>query len=172
MTQRLTGYLRTAVTLAVLSLILIYGVTRGLDAVSEPFPERVEPPLCVDSAVDRGDVIRPGEVTVSVVNAGTRTGLASTTRADLEAREFARGELENIPDPDVRSAQIWAPDGRSPAVRLVRSYLGGKVQIVQRDSGIDGITVVVGDRFPGVQKGMRQVKVFKPSTVCGPAALN
>jgi hypothetical protein len=169
-TPRLLGYVRTAVTLGVLALLLVIGVTQGLDAVSKPFPKSEDPPVCVDNAIGRGDVLRAGSVTVSVINAGGRTGLANATLTDLVTRGFSRGELSNVPDPDVRSAQIWAPAGRSAAVRLVRTYLGGKVEIVERDSAVAGITVVVGNQFPGVVKGRFQVKVTADGTVCGPPA--
>ena len=172
MTPRVIGYLRTAATLGVLALLLLFGVSRGLDAVSKPFPKSEDPPICVDSAVEQGDILRAGSVTVSVVNAGKRTGLATTTLDDLEARGFARGEVANLPDPDVTSAQIWAPADRVAAVRLVRSYLGGKVEVVERESAVAGITVVLGSQFPGVVKGRFQVKVGTEGTVCGPPALN
>ncbi|WP_148612349.1 LytR C-terminal domain-containing protein [Nocardioides rubriscoriae] len=172
MTERLAGQLRTLATLVVLLLLLLYAVTHGLNAVSAPFPESADPPVCVDSAVTAGDILRPGGVTVSVINAGTKNGLARTTLDDLKAQGFDGGELDNLPDPDVRSAQVWVSGGRSAAVRLVVSYLGGKVKVVDRQSSAAGITVVVGDDFPGVRKGRQQVKVTDDGTVCGPAALS
>ncbi|MDO9457860.1 LytR C-terminal domain-containing protein [Nocardioides sp.] len=171
MNERVLGYVRTAVTLGVLALLLAFAVTRGLDAVSEPFPENEDPPVCVDSAVSKGDVLRVGGITVSVINAGTKNGLARQTLDDLEEQGFAGGELANQADPDILSAQIWSPGGRTAAVRLVATYLGGRVKVVDRQSSTAGITVVVGDRFPGVRKGRFQVKVTKDGTVCGPASL-
>jgi hypothetical protein len=170
-TARLSGHLRTAATLGVLALLLLLAVARGLAAVSEPFPQNAAPPVCTDSTVSAGDFLRPGGVTVSVVNAGTKTGLARKTLDDLKAQGFDGGELANLPDPDVRSAQVWVPGGRSAAVRLVVTYLGGKVKVVDRQSSVAGITVVVGDQFPGVRKGRFQIKVTSNGTVCGPAEL-
>ncbi|MCU1537727.1 MAG: hypothetical protein JWP82_2078, partial [Humibacillus sp.] len=100
---------------------------------------------------------------------GTKTGSARKTLDDLEAQGFAAGELTNERDPGVDAAQVWAPGGRSAAVRLLVSYLGGKVQVVDRTGPAPGITVVVGDRFPGVRKGRFQIKVTADGTVCGPA---
>ncbi len=171
MNPRLLGHLRTVATLAVLGVLLLVGVAWGLSAVSEPFPETADPPICVDSPVSEGDVLRPGGVTVSVLNAGERSGLASTTLDDLVDREFAKGQLNNASDEDVRSAQIWSADGSTAAVRLVRSYLGGKVEVVEREGPAAGITVVVGDQFPGVKKGRGQVKVDADGTVCSPPGL-
>lgn len=171
MSERTAGLVRTAATLGVLALLLVFGVTRGLDAVSEPFPENEPAPVCVDSAVSAGDLLRTAGVTVSVINAGTTTGLARSTLDDLGKQGFDEGEVDNRREPEVGSAQIWSPDGRTPAVRLVRSYLGGQVRIVERSASTDGVTVVVGDDFPGVRKGRFQVKVTEDGTVCGPPAL-
>ncbi len=171
MTPRTLGYVRTAATLGVLALLLVFAVTRGLDAVSEPFPESAAAPVCEDSAISKGDILRPGGVTVSVINAGDKQGLARTTLEALEKQGFAGGEVANQPEPGVVSAQIWSPEGRTPAVRLVQTFLGGNVRVLQRDAGVAGITVVVGDQFPGVTKGRFQVKVGKDGTVCGPAEL-
>lgn len=172
MTPRALGYLRTVATLGVLALLLAYAVVRGLDAIAEPFPERADPPVCVESEVTAGDVLRAGGLTVSVVNAGETQGQARSTLDQLVDQGFNRGEITNLPDEDVASAQIWSPGGRSPATRLVRSYLGGRVQVVDRTSSVAGITVVVGDDFPGVRKGRSQVKVATDATVCGPPALS
>ncbi len=172
MNERVAGHVRTAATLGVLVLLLLLAVTRGLDQVSEPFPESADPPVCVDTTVTAGDFLRASGITVSVINAGTKNGLARKTLDDLKAQGFDGGELANQADPDVRSAQIWVPGGRNDAVRLVVTYLGGKVKVVDRPSSVAGITVVVGDAFPGVRKGRFQVKVTENGTVCGPAALS
>ena len=172
MTPRLAGLLRTGATLGVLALLLLFAVTRGLDAVSEPFPENAEPPVCVDTPVRAGDRLRTAAVTVSVINAGTETGLASRTLGELETAGFDPGQVSNLPDPDVRSAQIWTTDGRTPAVKLVRSYLGEDVKVVIRPSSVAGVTVVVGGRFTGVQEGRPEIRVRDDFTVCGPTSLS
>ncbi|WP_170981718.1 LytR C-terminal domain-containing protein [Nocardioides dongxiaopingii] len=167
----LLGHVRTIVTLAVLALLLALGVTRGLNAVSEPFPESADPPLCVDDDLTAGDILRPAQLTVTVLNAGERTGLAGVTLDDLEARGFARGRISNLTGEDVASVEIWSPEGRTPAVRLVAGYLTGRVEVVERGSSADGITVVVGDKFPGVRAGKEQLVLRSDVTVCSPASL-
>lgn len=170
MSARLVGHLRTAITLAALALLFVYAVVRGLEAVSEPFPELAESRLCVDTALAPGDVLTPESVTVSVVNAGGTNGLASDTRDDLIAQGFVRGDISTARDPDVRSAVIRAPEGSLPAVRLLRSHLGGRVTVEQAD--VVGLVLVVGDDFAGVRRGQPRVRVATASTVCGPAALS
>jgi hypothetical protein len=175
------GRLRSAAVMAGLAVLVFVGVSWGVSAVSEPFPQSEDPPICVENELSAGDILRPGSVTVSVLNAGDRSGLASTTRADLVARGFGQGELDNLSESeaeaaDVRSAQIWSTQGRSAAVRLVASYLGGKVEVVDRAGQVGGkdagVVVVVGDRFPGVVPGLDRVEVASSSTVCSPASLS
>lgn len=168
MSPRVLGHLRTAAVLAVLGLILVVGVSWGLDNVTKPFPERADPPPCLETPVSPGDVLRPAGITVSVLNASERNGLAGVTLNDLVDQGFARGQIANVPDEKVKTAQIWSPEGRTAAVRLVRGYLGGKVEIVDRSSTTAGITVVVGDQFSGVVSGRARVKATAPGTVCAP----
>lgn len=168
MTERAAGYVRTAVTLGVLALLLLYGVTRGLDAVSEPFPQGEDPPICIETALSRGDILRVGGITVNVINAGTRTGAARSTLDDLVGQGFDGGQVSNLPDSEVRSAEIRVAGGRTPAARLLRTYLGGRVTVVDEPAGPAGITVVVGDQFAGVKQGRSGIRITEDATVCGP----
>ncbi len=172
LSPRLLGHARTVVTLAVLALLLVYGVSHGLRSVTAPFPELSDPPVCVDTTVTDGDVLRPGAITVSVLNAGERTGLAGVTLDDLEAQGFARGRISTLTDEDVARAEIWSPEGRTPVTRLVASYLGGSVRVVERTASVPGVAVVVGDRFPGVKPGLAQAEVGADVTVCSPPELS
>lgn len=172
MTPRILGHLRTIATLSVLTLLVLYAVNRGLDEVSKPFPKSEDPPICVDEAVTAGDIVRPGGITLSVINAGTEAGRARATLNELAQKGFAEGQVDNLRDPEIKGAQIWVPGGKSAVARLVRSYLGGKVEVVDRTSTTAGITVVIGDDFAGVRKGRNQVKVSADETVCGPPALS
>ena len=168
MSERAAGYLRTAVTLGVLALLLLLGVTRGLEAVSKPFPEGQEPPICVETDLSDGDILRVGGITVSVINAGKKAGLARKTLDKLEDQGFAGGEVSNLPDAKVRTAEIRVAGGKTPAARLLRTYVGGKVKIVDEQSSSAGVTLVVGDRFSGVRKGRQGIRITEDATVCGP----
>ena len=44
--------------------------------MTEPFPGKVDPPICVDTTYAAGERIYPQDVTVSVLNASRREGLA------------------------------------------------------------------------------------------------
>jgi hypothetical protein len=172
MTPRALGHLRTAATLVVLSLLVVFAVTRGLSSVSKPFPKSEDPPICVDELLEEGDVLRPANVTVSVVNAGTRSGAARAALDALVEQGFAQGQVSNQPDNAIATSQIWITGDRRAAVRLVRSHLGGRVEVVERESTVAGITVVIGNEFSGVRSGRGQVKIATESTVCSPPALS
>ena len=48
---------------------------------------------------------------------------------------------------------------------------GATATSVERGSSADGITVVVGDKFPGVRAGKEQLVLRSDVTVCSPASL-
>src|SRR3712207_7224382 len=53
--------------------------------------------------------------------------LAARTMQDLVDQGFGEGDTANAPkNTDVALAEIWAPDGDSPAVKLVRTRLDRK----------------------------------------------
>lgn len=166
--------LRTLITLVVLACFLVFAVVWGFNQVTSPFPEKAAAAPCVETPVTVDEVLRPGAITVSVLNAGGREGLASRTLADLVEQGFAKGDLDNAPeDAEVVSVAIWTDDPTSPAVRLLRSYLGGKkVQIIGSEGTAIGLNVIVGEKFPGVSAGRPQIVADKASTVCTPPALS
>lgn len=165
--------LRTLAVLSFLGMLLVVGVTFGFAQVAKPFPQREDAPICVDTEFAVGDILRPAAITVSVLNGGERDGLASSTAEDLEEQGFARGQLSNAPsDSTVASAEIWTSDRQNPVVQLVRSYLGGRVKIVDRAAPSVGINIVVGDQFPGVRQGREEIAVQQSGSVCSPPALS
>lgn len=165
--------LRTLITLGVLAAVLIFAVVWGFDRVTQPFPEKSETAACVTTTVAAGETLRPGAITVSVLNASGRGGLAGRTLTDLVDNGFAKGALANAPDDaDVPVVAIWTDDRTSPAVRLLRSYLGGqKVQIIDGGGTAIGLNVLVGEKFTGVQPGRAQIVTDQASTVCTPPAV-
>ncbi len=166
--------LRTLVTLLALGALVLFAVQWGFGAVTEPFPERAEAPVCVDTPVQVDDILRPAAITVSVFNAGGRDGLAGRTLSDLADQGFARGDIGDAPDDsDVIRVAVWSDDPSAPDVKLVRSYLGGKkVRIINRRGSAPGITVIVGDKFGGVRKGRSEIVASSATTVCTPPALS
>ena len=162
--------IKSTVTLAALVLLVFVAVRIGLDRVAEPFPQSEEAPICTPTDLVVGDVVRTREVTVSVLNAGGPNGSASRTLSDLSDESFGRGQLGDAPEdtPRVVNSQIWTTEGTTAAVKLVRSYLNGKVTIVDRQGLLAGINVVVGEKFPGVKDGKQKVKVRANESTCVP----
>lgn len=165
--------LKSLVTLIVLGLLLVVGAVWGWSSLTEPFPERAAPPVCVDRTFAAGEPVRRGDVTVSVWNAGTRNGLAGLTMELLVDAGFAEGKEGNAPKrTDVARAEIWTDQGaQHPAVQLVASHLGD-AEVVRRDEGAAGILVVVGDEFHGLTKGVGRVTARSDVEVCGPPPLS
>jgi hypothetical protein len=164
----------SAVTLVVLMGVLVVGVVVGWRTLSAPLPSRddeaqsVSGPKC-DSGVHRGDVLRPRDVTVSVYNAGSRSGLAGQTQSELEARGFISGEVGNAPTgmQDVQYVRVLATSKSDPAAKLVALQFGANTLIepVKNDLG-PGVEVVVGDGFLGLVKAPTQIKAQVAGSGC------
>ena len=167
----MTPPVRTTVTLVTLLAGLLVTLTWGWSLLTSPFPGTVEAPSCVETAVHEGEDLTTEQVTVTVLNAGERAGLASRTMVKLLDQGFQRGSSGNVTDVKVSGAQIWTDDPDSPAVELLASRLR-KPKIVQRDiAAFTGVVLVVGDKFTGIGKGPGSVTVREDTTVCSPPAL-
>jgi hypothetical protein len=164
----MTQAVKTLITLVVLVVLLGLAASWGWSALTAPLPDLSSGPTCVDTPVDAGDTVTPQQVTVSVLNAGRRAGLASRTMTALTDGGFNKGDSGNAPRrTPVGAVQIWTDDPGSPAVALVASRLG-RVKVVQRDVGEVGVVVVVGDKFGGVRKGPASVRATRGTTICSP----
>jgi len=171
--------LRSSITLVVMAVVILAGGTWAWAALTDPFPEGglfgggttpVEDELCLQRELGPGDTLRTGQVTVSVLNAGSTAGAAAGTLNELVEAGFGEGMQGNAPeDADVDFVQIWTDDPTNPAVRLVRSWLGEDTLVVERDLETPGIFVVVGDRFGDLVEGRQEVQVQRDVEVCGPA---
>jgi hypothetical protein len=160
---------RSAVTIAVLGLLLVVAAAWGWFAATAPLPAKVDTSICVPRTVDSGTKVFPEDVTVSVFNGGTREGLAGRTMQLFSDRGFAEGNSGNVtPEPPVRVAAIWTEEPTSPAVRLVASRLGPKVDVERRDAPGAGVAVVVGDGFRHLVKGRRTVVAKEDTEICSP----
>lgn len=163
--------LRSAGTMVGLAVLLLIGVAWGWSAVSEPFPEGEEVATCSSTPVAKGEKVYPDQVTVSVLNAGSREGLANRTMTELVDEGLGKGELGNAPeDTDVKGVEIWAEDLKNPAVRLVLSFLGEDAKLVLSEPQLPGVNVVVGEDFPGVTEGRKSVAARQDTTICSPPA--
>ena len=150
-------HLLTAVTLVVLVGLVAAGGYYGYQALFAPVGSAAaggpDGQAC-EAGLRKGETVRTRDVTVTVLNAGTRSGLASQVQEQLVERGFIAGGTDNAPDGQrVRFVRVLAPSRQDPAARLVAAQFG-KQTLVQR-SGADfgpGVDVVVGDRYKGLEK--------------------
>lgn len=162
---------RSAITLAVLAVVFVIGVAWAWSTVTDPFPEKVDQAACTDSSFAAGDRITPGNVLVNVFNASSTDGLAGETMDALVRKGFAEGAISNTAaDTGNKGAVIWTNDPSNPAAKLLRTYLGKDIEIVDQATADPGITVVVGEGFPGIKDGKTGVKAADDAVVCSPPA--
>jgi hypothetical protein len=161
--------LRSAIVLSALCVLLVVVGVWGFNAATEPFPGKRDAPQCVGTPVAAGEKVFPAQVTVSVYNAGKRNGLASRTMGLFRDAGFNAGDTGNAPkDADVAFAAIWTEQPDNPAVQLVASRLGPDVVIEERDGRGSGVTVLVGDGFEALEKGVKRVVAEEDTRICSP----
>jgi LytR cell envelope-related transcriptional attenuator len=165
----LTTRLRTLITLAVLAVLLLIGVTWGWSQVIRPLPGKADAAICVPTSYAAGGELFVQDVTVSVLNASKREGLAGRTLQLFEEAGFAAGQTSNAPPgTEVAVAEVWVSDPESPAAKLVRARLGPVTVRTEPNNSAVGVTVVVGDGFGELQEGPGSVPLQADAVVCSP----
>jgi LytR cell envelope-related transcriptional attenuator len=165
----LTQHVKTLLTLAVLAVLVMVGVTWGWAALTSPFPHTPKQKACLTTTLQPGDHVSAPKVIVSVFNGSERVGLAERTMSEFEDQGFGPGKVGNAPKGTaVQFAQVWSMNPSDPAVRLVLSRLGPLAHVIRRHHSGPGIIVVVGTRFEKLVPGLASVKVTEPTTICSP----
>ena len=161
----MTGALRSALTLAVLGVLVVVAAVWGWRALTEPLPEDDPVAICEPTDVSAGDEVRRDQVVVSVFNGSDRSGLAGSTMAQLAERGFVEGDVGDAPLP-AASTQIWSSEPTNPAVLLVQRQFK-QAKVVAGDPLGDGIVVVVGDKFKTLKnKQVESVLAEADATYC------
>jgi hypothetical protein len=160
-----------AVTLLVLCAILGVFLLIGWRSVTAPGPWDEDGPSAADcvEGVEKGDLVRTTDVTVSVFNAGTRSGLAGRSQEELLARGFLPGEIGNAPDDigKVPRVAVLAPSPEDPAAMLVARQFGKGTKVQEYDADLgSGVAVVVGDRYSGLSKAPRRMRAQAEGSGC------
>ena len=152
-------HVKALLTLGVLAVLLILGITWGWSAMTSPFPQKAKSQSCVPTTMQPGERVAAPDVIVSVYNASDR----------FEDEGFGGGSVGNAPKgTTVFYAQVWTRDPQNPAVKLVLSRLGPKAHAFPRDPRGPGVTVMVGPQFEKLVAGKSSVKVTDPAQVCVP----
>lgn len=146
----MTAGLKTAITLGVLTLLVIIAAVWGWAALTEPFPQDEPVAICEDTTVPAGGEVRRDQVVVSVFNGSKRSGLAGATSAQLAERGFVAGDVGDAPSPTV-TTEIWADDPTNPAVALVQKQFKKAKVVTGEQLGV-GVVVVVGEKFKTLKK--------------------
>ena len=158
----------TAVTLLVLVGVLLAGAYVGSRALFAPLPSDGAAASGCEEGLRRGERVRPRDVTVSVYNAGTRSGLADRTQEQLVGRGFVAGEVDNAPEgAGVRLVRVLAPRRDDPAARLVALQFGRRTPVqVSRDDLGPGVEVLVGDRFRRLVEAPQVIRASRSGSGC------
>ena len=146
----MSGALKSALTLAVLGLLVVVAALWGWAALTEPFPEDEPVAICENATVTAGTEVRRDQVVVSVFNGSGRSGLAGATSSQLAERGFVAGDVGDSPLP-AATTQIWSSDPTNPAVMLVQRQFK-RAQVVEGDALGPGVVVVVGEKFQSLKK--------------------
>lgn len=161
----MSAALRSALTLAVLGLLVAVAAVWGWAALTEPLPQDEPVAICEDTEVSAGSEVRRDQVVVSVFNGSERSGLASSTSAELGERGFVAGDVGDSPIP-AATTQIWSSDPTNPAVLLVQQQFK-KARIVPGDPIGVGVVVVVGEKFKTLRaKQVESVLAEADATYC------
>ncbi|RNL62129.1 LytR family transcriptional regulator [Nocardioides marmoriginsengisoli] len=152
-------------TLAAMGLVTLVMAVWGFNSLTAPVEK--DPVDEVSSGTD-GSACEPGEqfvkrsdVTVSVYNAGKRTGHAQDTLDLLENAGFVAGAVGDAPkNSDVPKVQVRAKDVDSPTAKLVALAFGKHVPVTAADDELGpGVVVFIGDKFKRLDSGApRKVK--------------
>jgi hypothetical protein len=164
--------LTTGATLVVLVVVLCVMAVWGYNAATAPVDDETPTasgPTCAPEDQTTTGVVRRGDVTVSVYNAGQRSGGAQDTLDLLESAGFRAGEVSNAPDGiEVAKAAVYTTKADDPAAELVARTLGPKTQVVRSDAEFGpGVAVVIGDKFRQLDASApRRIEYTLPEPVC------
>ncbi|MDF9717358.1 LytR C-terminal domain-containing protein [Nocardioides sp. ChNu-153] len=171
--EGMSAHTRSAITLAVLVVVLLVGLVLGWNRVTAPVPSASlgggGNEVCTLRSFEPGDALTTADVTVSVYNASGRSRLASQTMGQLTDRGFVAGQVGDAPEGAVVDrVEIRAAAPSSAAAVLVRENVGSPAAVVE-DPTVDGIVVYVGPSWQGPTGDARgDITVANAEEVCGP----
>lgn len=167
MGRRVTTTLTMLVLLAALGFMAVWGFKQATQPIKTTDPSAS--PTCSQAETSVQRFVGRGDIQVSVYNASTRKGLATSVLNRLEGLGFKPGEAANAPSSvQVVKAQVLTTKENDQAAGLVARTLGPgtRVVIVSEPLG-PGVDIVVGQRFANLDRSApSRVKLDKPVTSC------
>ncbi|WP_370617269.1 LytR C-terminal domain-containing protein [Mumia sp. Pv 4-285] len=168
--------LRTFLTLSVLTAVLIGGTYYGVRLLFADAPELPDADAvssCRNRTLEPGEQLATNQVSVNVLNAGGRSGMANRTMINLEGIGFIRGTVGNAPaDTRIANVRVVARDPKRADARLVGAQFKGKVQYTKGTPEDEAsVAVYIGSGFKGMKKTpVPAVKAKTRFTMCAPVA--
>ncbi|MGI9155620.1 MAG: LytR C-terminal domain-containing protein [Marmoricola sp.] len=160
---------RTAGTMLVLVVVLVLMLVIGLHAARRPFPSlsgKGATTKC-DAVKVRSTIFRK-EITVSVYNGSSRSGLADRTMAEMEKRSFTPGTVGNVPKGSVAYAEVRSTTKNDPAAQLVANQFKPPAKVVLAEDNLGpGVDVVLGPKFTKLHvPSPKSLKLVTPRRTC------
>ena len=126
---------KSALTLSVLASLLVLVGAGAVNAATEPFPGKTDPPICVATSIDAGERVFPEQVRSASTTPATATGLAGRTIAAVHRGRVQPGRDRQRPgNARVRyGAQIWTTDPDKPGRAARRHPARSGAEVVRRE---------------------------------------
>ena len=161
-------------TLVVASALVVASGVYGGRMTLAPFPPlnatSTPPSVCATTIpIPRGHTLDARHVLVNVFNSGSTPGLAESTLARLLSRGFIEGSALNAPAQfHTRAVMILAPQGPSPATRLVAAQFHDQVTFRRSPLILPGVDVIIGDQLSPLRRRARTAirHLARPATGC------
>lgn len=159
-------------SVAVVAVMAIWGIraaTAPIKTDSAPPASASTGPTCspADQTVSR--YVRRADVTVSVYNAGKRSGRAQATLDLLQQAGFKPGAIGNaVAGTVVPRAEVRTTAQGDVSARLVAEALGPNTKVVVvTDTYGPGVDVFIGDRFNRLDRNApAKIKLPTPIVTC------
>jgi hypothetical protein len=168
--RRLTTGATLVALVAVLCVMAVWGYRAATAPIAKDTPSAPSTgPTCQPEDQQVVEYVRRGEVTVSVYNAGKRSGGARITMDLLEEAGFRPGEVGNAPEGiEVDRAVVYTNRADDPGAELVAQALGKSTQVVHTDEEYGpGVDVVINDRFKRLDPAApRRLALPVPEITC------
>lgn len=159
-------------TLLVAMVVFVVGTLMGFKLLTAQADTATAAPTCTKRTVAVGEPLTTNLVTINVLNASTRAGLANRIAINLQRNGLLAGTVANSTSArNPTRVTILTNDPTDPRVKLVASQFADKVTYAKSDLPLGkGVTVLVGDdaRLTLRKKPPLSVVTDRPIEVCVP----